>query len=386
VLEALVAVAAIAAIAAVILSAAALRSAGVAAERLDRRMREELSRAREESAGQNRHQREELSARLDAVCSTIDARLKDLQQENAAKLEQMRQTVDEKLQTTLQRSFRDVQQLLDRVQVGLGEMQALASGVGDLKKALLNVRTRGVFGEIQLGALLEQVLSPEQYAANVATTGTAERVEYAIKLPGRDEGRSHVWLPIDAKFPLEDYHRLMDAADPAAMEAAGRQLEVRLKACARDISLKYLKPPQTTDFAILFLPVEGLYAEALRRGGLAETLQRDFRVSLAGPTTLGALLNSLQMGFRTLAIQQRSSEVWNLLGAVKTEFGKYADVLVKVQKKLLEATNTVEDAAVRTRAIERKLRGVESGPEANATAMLDSDDPDQPRLFERPAE
>jgi DNA recombination protein RmuC len=386
VLEALVAVAALAAIVAVLLSAAALRSAGASAERLDRTLREELSRSREESAGQNRHQREELSARLDAVCSTIDARLKDLQQENASKLDQMRQTVDEKLQTTLQRSFRDVQQLLDRVQHGLGEMQALAAGVGDLKKVLLNVRTRGIFGEMQLGALLEQMLSPEQYEANVAVTGTSERVEYAVKLPGRDAGRSHVWLPIDAKFPLEDYQRLLDAPDAVALESAGRQLEQRVRACARDIGLKYLKPPETTDFAILFLPTEGLYAEVLRRSGLAESLQRDFRVAIAGPTTLGALLNSLQMGFRTLAIQQRSSEVWKLLGAVKAEFGKYAEVLVKVQKKLLEATNTVEDAAVRTRAIERKLRGVESAQEGAAAALLNEEDPDQPRLFERPAE
>jgi DNA recombination protein RmuC len=262
-------------------------------------------------------------------------------------------------------------------------MQTLAVGVGDLKRVLTNVKARGTWGEVQLDRMLEQVLSPDQYDRNVATKDDAERVEFAIKLPGRGEDKQEcVWLPIDAKFPLEDYQRLQDAqekGDAELAETAARQLENRLKLCAGDISSKYLSPPRTTDFGILFLPTEGLFAEALRRPGLTEMIQREYKVVVAGPTTLWALLNSLQMGFRTLAIQQRSSEVWNLLAAVKTEFGKYGDVLAKVQKKLQEATNTIDTAAVRTRAIERKLRGVQELPAADAQSvlMLETPEPEE---------
>jgi DNA recombination protein RmuC len=303
--------------------------------------------------------------KLEAVRATVEARLKSLQEENTLKLEQMRHTVDEQLQSTLEKrlgeSFKMVSDRLEQVHRGLGEMQSLANGVGDLKKLLSNVRVRGTWGEVQLGMLLEQILTPEQYGTNVATTGTAERVEFAIKLPGGEDGGT-IWLPVDAKFPKEDYERLLDAterADVAGVEESCRQLELRIKLCAKDIATKYIEPPKTTDFAILYLPTEGLYAEALRRVGLFETLQREYHVTVAGPTTLSALLNSLQMGFRTLAIQKRSSEVWVLLGEVKTQFGKYADILAKVQKKLQEANNTVESGLTRTRAIQRKLKNVQ---------------------------
>jgi len=300
--------------------------------------------------------------KLDLLKTVIEERLKSLQEDNAKKLEQMRHTVDEKLQGTLEKrlgeSFKLVSERLEQVYKGLGEMQSLASGVGDLKRVLTNVKTRGTWGEIQLGTLLEQILSPDQYATNVATTGGSERVEFAIKLPGPDEDNQEVvWLPIDSKFPLEDYQRLVEAqeqADSVAAEEAGKQLEAQVKVSAQDICSKYLSPPMTTDFGIMFLPTEGLYAEVIRRVGLVETIQQKYRVVVAGPTTLAALLNSLQMGFRTLAIQQRSGEVWNLLAAVKTEFGKYGDILDKVQKKLQEASNTIDKATVRTRAIDRK--------------------------------
>ena len=253
-------------------------------------------------------------------------------------------------------------------------MKNLATGVGDLKRVLSNVKTRGTWGEVQLGALLEQVLAPEQFARNVAPVpGSAERVEFALRLPGQAGPESPVWLPIDAKFPQEDYLRLLDAldrADAAAAAEAGRALETRLRAQAGDIRRKYVAPPHTTDFALLFLPSEGLYAEALRRPGLADLLQRESRVILSGPTTLAALLNSLQMGFRTLAIQQRSSEVWSLLGAVKTEFGKFGDVIARVKRKLDEASNQIDETARRTRAIDRRLRDVEALPSAEAAALL----------------
>jgi DNA recombination protein RmuC len=305
---------------------------------------------------------------LAEIRSTIDARLSTIQTENERKLEQMRLTVDEKLQGTLEtrlgESFKQVSDRLEQVYKGLGEMQSLAAGVGDLKRVLTNVKTRGTWGEVQLGALLEQILASDQYSQNVATTGTGERVEFAIKLPGRDgSAGSPVWLPIDAKFPVEDYQRLVDASergDSEAIDKAIRQLECTLKNCAKTISHKYILPPCTTDFGILFLSTEGLYAEAMRRPGLIEFIQREYRVVLTGPSTLAALLNSFQMGFRTLAIQKRSSEVWELLGAVKTEFGKYADVLAKVKKKLNEAQSTIDTAETRTRAIQRKLRDVES--------------------------
>jgi DNA recombination protein RmuC len=318
--------------------------------------------------------------RQEELRKTLELRLEGLQKENSEKLELMRQTVDEKLQGTLEKrlgeSFKLVQGQLEAVQRGLGEMQALATGVGDLKKVLTNVKTRGTWGEVQLGALLEQMLVPSQYAANVATTpGSGDRVEYVIRLPGQGQGEGEVLLPIDAKFPTEDYQRLVEASekgDAAGVELAGKALETRIKNCAKYIRDKYVHPPQTTDFGILFLPTEGLYAEVVRRPGLADGLQRDLRVTVAGPSTLTALLSSLQMGFRTLAIQQRSSEVWQVLGAVKTEFGKFGEVIQKVEKKLEEATSTLSAVGVRSRAIERKLRGVEELPAGDAARLLPS--------------
>jgi len=315
---------------------------------------------------------------LNAVRETVGNRLREMQEDNTRKLEAMRQTVDEKLQETLEKrlgeSFTLVSERLEQVHKGLGEMQQLASGVGDLKRVLTNVKTRGTWGEVQLGNLLEQVLTPQQYARNVATRpGSNERVEFAIRLPGRDgTDDSVVWLPIDAKFPVADYQRLVDAAergDDDAVEAAGRQIEQHLRGCARDIHDKYVDPPHTTDFALLFLPIEGLYAEALRRPGLAEALQREFRVVLTGPTTLSALLNSLQMGFRTLAIERRSSEVWKILSAVKTEFAKFGQVIDKVKKKLQEASNAVDDAQKRSRAVDRRLRSVEVLPDGESERL-----------------
>jgi DNA recombination protein RmuC len=319
-----------------------------------------------------------LDVKLGTMRETIEQRLTLLQEDNGKRLEQMRQTVDEKLQGTLEKrlgeSFKQVSERLEAVHKGLGEMQQLATGVGDLKKVLTNVKTRGTWGEVQLGALLEQVLHPEQFEMTVATLDGNERVEYAIKLPGRGEDHDDiVWLPIDAKFPVEDYQRLMDAqekADVDGVELAARQLEIRVRACAADICEKYISPPKTTDFGILFLPTEGLFAEVVRRKGLTEVIQRECRVVIAGPTTLWSLLNSLQMGFRTLAIQQRSSEVWNLLAAVKTEWGKYGEVLGRVQKKLQEASNTLDQAQTRTRMIGKKLRQVQELPATDAQAML----------------
>jgi DNA recombination protein RmuC len=289
--------------------------------------------------------------------------------------------VDEKLQGTLEKrlgeSFKQVSERLELVHKGLGEMQTLATGVGDLKKVLTNVKTRGTWGEVQLGTLLEQVLNPDQFAANVATKDGGERVEFAVKLPGQGSDKDEtVWLPIDAKFPVEDYQRLIEAqekADVEGVEASGKQLEARVRACAGDICEKYLNPPKTTDFGILFLPIEGLFAEVIRRIGLTEVIQRESRVVIAGPTTLWSLLSSLQMGFRTLAIQKRSSEVWNLLGAVKTEWTKYGDVLDAVQKKLQQASDTIEKAKARSRAVGRKLRDVQELPVGEAAALLPID-------------
>ncbi len=309
--------------------------------------------------------------KLNTLRETVESQLKSLQEDNAAKLEQMRAVVDEKLHATLEKrlgeSFKLVSDRLEMVHKGLGEMQTLAVGVGDLKKVLTNVKTRGNFGEIQLGSLLEQLLTPEQYAANVATRpGSSQRVEFAIKLPGKsDVGEQPVWLPIDAKFPQEDYLRLLEAQEqgnPVLVEESSRQLERAVQLMARDIRDKYLAPPHTTDFGIMFLPTEGLYAEVLRRTGLCETLQRECRVVVTGPTTLAALLNSLQLGFRTLAIEKRSSEVWALLGAVKSEFATFGDILEKTKKKLQEAGNTIDAATVRSRAIERKLKNVQELP------------------------
>ena len=390
-------------------------------ERLERELREELARSRQESAQASRGDREEQSLALGRLAQTlaaqlaqlgtlqgqqlesfaqqltrltqsneqrfeqlrlaIEARLGAMQIDNASKLEEMRKTVDEKLHATLEQrlgdSFKLVSERLEQVHRGLGEMQTLAAGVGDLKKVLTNVKTRGTWGEVQLEALLDQVLTAEQYEKNIATRPKSnERVEFAIRLPGREMGEDDnrpVWLPIDAKFPMEDYQRLLEAqdrADPLAVEIAAKALEMRLRDEAKKIRDKYVEPPYTTDFAILYLPIEGLYAEALRRPGLAEALQRDWRVSIAGPTTLAALLNSLQMGFRTLAIEKRSSEVWGVLGAIKTEFGKFGEALEATRKKLEQATKSIESAGVRTRQIERKLKGVEALPMVEAQARL----------------
>ena len=316
--------------------------------------------------------------KLEAVRVTVEGKLQSIQVDNAKQLDQMRQTVDEKLQGTLEKrlgeSFKQVSERLEQVHKGLGEMQTLATGVGDLKKVLTNVKTRGTWGEVQLGALLEQVLNPDQFATNVATKDGGERVEFAIKLPGQGvEKDETVWLPIDAKFPVEDYQRLIEAqekADVEGVDAAGKQLENRVKSCAWDICQKYLNPPKTTDFGILFLPIEGLFAEVIRRTGLTEFIQRECRVIIAGPTTLWSILNSLQMGFRTLAIQKRSSEVWNLLAAVKTEWTKYGDVLDAVQKKLNQASETIDKAKVRSRAIGKKLKDVQELPPGESATLL----------------
>jgi len=383
-------------------------------QRLDdseRVLREELGRSRQESAFADRQAREEMRAalghltdsilnrmtqiarlqkdqldsfsrqladltrlnegKLDALRLTMENRLQSMQASNTEKLDQMRNVVDEKLQSTLEKrlgdSFKQVSERLEQVYTGLGEMRSLAAGVGDLKKVLTNVKTRGTWGEIRLSHILEQILTPEQYAVNVVTRrGGTERVEFAIRLPGQDDAAEGVvWLPIDAKFPQEDYQRLLDAQEAADKEAADRalkSLEQRVKLEARSISEKYIDPPHTTDFGILFVPVEGLYAEVLRIPGLCDTLQREHRIVVTGPTTLAALLNSLQMGFRTLAIGKRSNAVWALLGSVKTEFGKFGDTLARTKKKLEEATHTIDQAEVRTRAIERSLRRVEEAP------------------------
>jgi DNA recombination protein RmuC len=319
---------------------------------------------------------ERLERAQENVRTTVETRLETIRNDNAAKLDQMRTTVDEKLQSTLEQrltgSFKVVSDQLEQVFRGLGEMQTLATGVGDLKRMMTNVKARGAWGEVTLGSLLDHALAPDQYEKNVEVRpGSGQRVEFAVKLPGGEGGP--LWLPIDAKFPTEDYERLVDASergDPAAMEIAAKGVETRIRQSANDISSKYIHPPYSTDFALLFLPTEGLYAEVIRRPGLADSLQRDLRVTVTGPTTLLAVLNSLQMGFRTLAIQKRSSEVWQILGAVKTEFGKYGTVLEKVQKKLQEATSTIDDVAVRKRAIDRKLRSIEAIPETVAQTML----------------
>ena len=345
-------------------------------EREERVLREELSRGREESAGAAKTQREELTSSLESVRSIVDLRLKQLQEDNSQQIEKMRATVDEKLQGTLEKrlgeSFKLVSDRLEQVHQGLGAMQQLASDVGGLQRVLTNVKTRGGWSEWQLGVLLEEMLTADQFARNVKTNDdTDERVEFAIKLPG-DENGAPVWLPIDAKFPREDYDRLVTAqekGDLNAIDEAMKNLETQLKRCAKDICQKYINPPRTTDFALLFLPTEGLYAEAIRRIGLVQQVQRDCRVTFVGPTTLAALLNSLQMGFRTLAIQKRSSEVWNLLSAVKTEFGKFGEALVAVKDKLDQASRHVDNVAVRSRAITKKLRDVEELP-ANPKGLL----------------
>jgi DNA recombination protein RmuC len=384
-----------------------------AQEREERMLREETVRIREEAARAAKAQREELNSTLKNVSDStmkslgeisailrgqleqvvnqsgkladkVDLRLKELQQDNAHQIDKMRATVDEKLQGTLEKrlgeSFQLVSERLERVHQGLGAMQQLASDVGGLQRVLTNVKTRGGWGEVQLGALLEQLLTPDQFSRNVKTRdGGGEMVDFAIKLPG-DENGAPVWLPIDAKFPVEDYQRLLAAqenADLVATEEAMKNLETQLRKSAKEICAKYINPPRTTDFAFMFLPTEGLYAEAIRRVGLAEQVQRECKVVFAGPTTLWALLNSLQMGFRTLAIQKRSSEVWHLLAAVKTEFGKFGGLLEGVKKKLEQASNQIDDVARKSRTIERRLNRVEELP-SNPTPLLPDFLPNEP--------
>ena len=340
-----------------------------AQEREEKVFRDELARNREENANAAKSQREELTASLESVRGIVDLRLQELQKDNAQQIERMRATVDEKLQGTLEKrlgeSFKLVSERLEKVHQGLGAMQQLASDVGGVQRVLTNVKTRGGWGEVQLGTLLEQLLTPEQFDRNVQTRDeSGERVDYAIKLPGESNGAA-VWLPIDAKFPMEDYQRLITAqesGDSTLTDGAMKDLETQLRKSAKDICAKYINPPKTTDFALMFLPTEGLYAEAIRRVGLVEQVQRDCRVVFAGPTTLAALLNSLQMGFRTLAIQKRSSEVWNLLAGVKSEFAKFGDSLSKVKDKLDQAASDMDKVAVRSRAITKKLRDVEELP------------------------
>ncbi len=368
-------------------------------EKIESRLPDEFMKNREENTNLQRETRKEMISSLDmfrtsminentkisdltkkqldsfekkigVLTGTIEQKLELIRSDNSMKLEEMRKTVDEKLHETLEKrlgdSFKLVSERLEEVHKGLGEMQSLATGVGDLKKVLTNIKTRGTWGEVQLGAILESILTPEQYSKNVATKkGSQNRVEFAVRLPGT--GDEPVWLPIDAKFPKEDYEKLVDAQDAAQVEVieqAKKNILLRIKAEARDISTKYLDPPNTTDFGILFLPVEGLYAEVLRMPGILDTLQREYRIVVSGPTTLSAFLNSLQMGFRTLAIEKRSSEVWSVLGAVKAEFYKFGEILDKTKKKLQEATNTIDKASQKSRTIHRKLRGVSELPES----------------------
>ena len=370
------------------LQATALREAqAIALARVNESQESALRLLGEAVAEQLRVLSESNDRRLSEVRSTVETRLQALQADNERKLEQMRQTVDEKLHATLEarlgESFKQVAERLEQVHRGLGDMQRLASDVGSLNRVLNNVKTRGIFGEVQLAGLLEQVFTPEQYAVNVETVpGSGARVEFAIRLPGKGgAGDAPLWLPVDAKFPREDYERLLEAqdkADVAGVDAAAKALEMRLRQEAKTIRDKYLAPPHTADFAILFVPTEGLYAEALRRPGLVESLQRECRVMLAGPTTLLATLNSLQMGFRTLALEKRSSEVWQVLGAVKTEFGKFGDVLAKTRKKLDEASHTISSVETRTRVMGRALKQVEAMPDAQAQELL----PGEPDLGE----
>ncbi len=334
------------------------------------------------------------ATRLREMRSTLETQLAQLQTSNTTKLEEMRVTVDEKLQSTLQarlgESFKQVADRLEQVHKGLGEMQTLAQGVGDLKHLLTNVKTRGIFGEAQLAALLEQVFVPDQYAAQIATRpGSKNLVDFAIKLPGKAADGAPLWLPIDAKFPNEDYARLLDAqgrADPVDADAAAKALEQRIRLEAKSITEKYVEPPHTTDFAILFLPTEGLYAEVLRRPGLMEALQRDYRVTLAGPTTLLAMLSSLQMGFRTLALEKRSSEVWQVLGAVKTEFGKFGDVLAKVKSQTQTVLNTLDSADTRSRAMQRALKTVQALPDEASQVLLAIDSDGESEAAPAPAD
>jgi DNA recombination protein RmuC len=360
-------------------------------EKAERVLRDEMAKSRTEISHTAKQQREEQGKsfktftdtflkQMNSLTQTVEGKLKAIQDDNTVKLEKMRATVDEKLQSTLEKrlgeSFKQVSERLEQVYKGLGEMRNLATGVGDLKKVLTNVKSRGMWGEIQLGNILEQILTKEQYGTNVITKkGSNERVEFAIRLPGQGPDKEKVvWIPIDSKFPQEDFQRLVDAQEAADKVLADKymsSLEALIKKEAKEIKEKYIDPPNTTDFGIMFLPVEGLYAEILRRPGLSETLQRDYRVIVTGPTTLAALLNSLYMGFRTLAIEKRSSDVWELLGSIKTEFGKFGGVLAKTKKKLQEASNTIDDAEIRTRSIERKLKKVEEVPIGPSVELIE---------------
>lgn len=358
------------------------------ARQLDGRMQdftrfqaEQQQRFMEQVSAQLRELTQRNEQRIAEMRATLEQQLRALQEDNAAKLEKMRETVDEKLQSTLSSrldsSFKLVSERLEQVQRGLGEMQQLATGVGDLKRVLTNVKTRGTWGEVQLGNILEQILTPAQYARGVRVRpDSAEMVDFAVRLPGRGEGDEPVWLPIDCKFPREDYERLLDAqeqGDPERVRECGAQLEKAVRIQAKSISGKYIAPPHTTDFAVMFLPTEGLYAEVIRRAGLVDALQREHRIVVAGPTTITALLNSLQMGFRTLAIEKRSSEVWKLLGAVKSEFGKFAGILERAEKQITTVGKSLGDASRKTRTIERRLRGVEALGQDQARALLELD-------------
>jgi DNA recombination protein RmuC len=373
-------------------------------ERTDRSVRDEIARSRAETQTQAQQERTELAQsfklfedsvqtrlseltstterKIEAVRIIIDEKLKQIQEDNARQLERMRETVDEKLHKTLEtrlgEAFKLVSERLEQVQKGLGEMQSLATGVGDLKKVLLNVKTKGVLGEYQLGAILEQILTPAQYDQNIKTkNGSSDHVEYAVKIPSKEDSAKNIWLPIDAKFPTEDYTRLMnayEAGDVTEIEASTKSLRARIEKFAKDISFKYIDPPNTTDFAIMFLPFEGLFAEILRIPGLFENIQREYKITITGPTTISAFLNSLQMGFRTLAIQKRSGEVWKVLGEVKTAFGRFGDALEAVRKKLEQAAITVDEAQRKTRTLSGKLKAVESMPDAPPSAEIALDD------------
>jgi len=374
-------------------------------ERIDRSVRDEIARSRAETQTQAQQERTEIARlfksfedsmqtrlselttatekKIEAVRVMVDNKLRDIQEDNARQLDRMRETVDEKLQNTLEKrlgeSFKQVSERLEQVHQGLGDMRTLAAGVGDLKKVLTNVKARGTWGEVQLGALLEEILSPEQYLKNVKIQENGnDFVEFAIKLPGQsDLPADAVLIPVDAKFPVEDYQRLLEAqerSDTVAADEAVRQLEASIKKAAKDISQKYIAPPRTTDFGIMFLPSEGLYAEVIRRTALVAVLQREHHVVITGPTTFAALLNSLQMGFRTLAIQKRSGEVWKILGEVKTAFGKFGETLDNVRKKLEQATSTVDDAQRKTRTLSGKLKAVEAVSDAQSHAEITLDD------------
>ncbi|MFA5323972.1 MAG: DNA recombination protein RmuC [Smithella sp.] len=373
-------------------------------ERTDHSVRDEIARLRTEAQTQAQQERAELARlfksfedsvqmrlseltaatekKIDALRFVIDEKLREIQENNARQLERMRETVDEKLHTTLEtrlgEAFKLVSERLEQVQKGLGEMQSLANGVGDLKKVLLNVKTKGVLGEYQLGSILEQILTPNQYDQNIKTKiGSNDLVEYAVKIPSKEDSSKNIWLPIDAKFPTEDYMRLMNAyesGDVAEIEAGTKSLKARIERFAKDINAKYIDPPNTTDFAVMFLPFEGLFAEILRIPGLFENIQRNYKVTITGPTTISAFLNSLQMGFRTLAIQKRSGEVWKVLGEVKTAFARFGDTLETVRKKLEQAANSVDEAQKKTKTLSNKLKSVETMPDGTASPEITLED------------